>query len=91
MNKIFLSLASMIVAGFLVKSYRKLHETPPTKEEIYRKMRAEYEKHKRAEHDAIQEHLVQNHLSSIRNKQDGARLMNAIGTLNDLEPVMGRI
>jgi hypothetical protein len=91
MNKIFLSLASMIVAGFLVKCYRKLHEKPETKEEIYRRMKAEWELRKRAEHDAIQEHLMQNKIMAVSTPCDGARLLNAIGTVNDLEPIMGRI
>lgn len=42
MHKIFLAVSSMIVTGFLMKSYRKLREKPETKEEVYRRMRAAY-------------------------------------------------
>jgi len=91
MNKLFLAVASMIFTGFLMKSYKKLHEKPETKEDIYRQMKAEYEKHKRAEHDAIQAHLMQNKIMSVTTPRDGNMLMNAIGTVGDLEPVMGRI
>ena len=35
MHKIFLAVSSMIVTGFLMKSYRKLREKPDTKEELY--------------------------------------------------------
>ena len=35
MHKIFLAVSSMIVTGFLMKSYRKLREKPDTEEELY--------------------------------------------------------
>lgn len=34
-RKVFLAVYSMIVTGFLVKSYRKLRDKPDTKEEVY--------------------------------------------------------
>ena len=40
MHKIFLAVSSMIVTGFLMKSYKKLREKPESKEEIYRLMKA---------------------------------------------------
>ena len=44
MNKIFLAVSSMIVTGFLMKSYRKLRERPePELDELHRRMRAAYE------------------------------------------------
>ncbi len=89
MNKIFLAVTSIICTHFVMKVYDKVTQEPPTKEEIYRKMKAEWELRKRAEHDAIQAHIMQNHLSAIRNQQDGDRLMNAIGAVGDLKPVMG--
>ena len=89
MNRIFLAVASMICTHFVVKVYDKLTQKPPTKEEIYRRMRAEYERRKGGELDTIQAHIMQNHLSAIRNQQDGNMLMNSIGTVSDLEPVMG--
>ena len=52
-RKIFLAVSSMIVTGFLMKSYSKLREKPGTKEEIYRRMRAAYARvRNRAELDA---------------------------------------
>lgn len=35
MHKIFLAVSSMIVTGFLMKSYKKLREKPETNEEVY--------------------------------------------------------
>ena len=35
MHKIFLAVSSMIVTGFLMKSYKKLREKPDTDEEVY--------------------------------------------------------
>ena len=35
MKKLFLAVSSMIVTGFLMKSYRKLREIPDTEEEVY--------------------------------------------------------
>lgn len=48
MNKAFLAFASMIITGFILKSYNKLKEKPATKEEVYRAMKkAEYNRRKR--------------------------------------------
>jgi hypothetical protein len=45
MKKLFLAAATMMVAHFTVKTWKKLHEKPPkTKEEIYRAMKAERER-----------------------------------------------
>ena len=53
MKKLYLAVCSMIVTGFLMKSYRKLREKPETEEEVYRRMRAAYESVRhRAELDA---------------------------------------
>lgn len=41
-NKIFAVVVGAIIGGFLIKSYHKLHDKP-TKEEIYRRMKAEAE------------------------------------------------
>ena len=52
MKKLYLAVCSMIVTGFLMKSYRKLQK-PETEEEVYRRMRAAYERVRhRAELDA---------------------------------------
>lgn len=87
MNKIFLSLASMIVTGFLVKSYKKLHEKPDTKEEIYRRMKAEHERREKAEHDAIMAHL-QSQIMAVSTPRDGARLLNSIGTVQQMRDAL---
>lgn len=34
-RKVFLAVYSMIVTGFLMKSYKKLREKPDTEEEVY--------------------------------------------------------
>lgn len=47
MNKAFLSIATMIVTGFIIKSYHKLKEKPATKEEIYLAMKREVNRRKR--------------------------------------------
>jgi hypothetical protein len=45
MKKLFLAVASMMVAHFAIKTWKKLNEKPPkTKEEIYRAMKAERER-----------------------------------------------
>lgn len=41
MHKIFLAVSSMIVTGFLMKSYRKLREKPEL-DELHSRMRAAY-------------------------------------------------
>lgn len=43
MKKLFLAVSSMIVTGFLIKSYRKLRERPePELDELHRRMRSAY-------------------------------------------------
>ena len=43
MKKLFLAVSSMIVTGFLMKSYRKLREKPePELDELHRRMRSAY-------------------------------------------------
>ena len=49
MHKIFLAVSSMIVTGFLMKSYRKLREKPETKEEVYRLKKAAHNNHREIE------------------------------------------
>ena len=45
MRKIFAAVATMMVAHFAIKTWKKLHEKPPvTKEEVYRAMQAERER-----------------------------------------------
>ena len=45
MKKLFLAVSSMIVTGFLMKSYRKLREEPESKEEVHRRIKAAHEAH----------------------------------------------
>ena len=88
MNRIFLAVTSIICTHFVMKVYDKVTQDPPTKEEIYRKMRAEWELRKRAEHDAIQAHLMQNHIMSVTTPLDGSRLMNSIGTVEQMRDAL---
>jgi len=89
MNKLFLAVASIICTHFVMKVHDKLTQEPPSKEEIHRLMKAEWELRKRAEHDAIQAHIMQNKIMSVSTPRDGNMLLNSIGTVGDLEPVMG--
>lgn len=83
MHKIFLSVASMIVAGFLMKSYKKLREKPIDKEEIYRKMKkAEYDARRAAARPTIAK------LDAVSTPMDGAKLMARLGTISELEAAL---
>ena len=99
MNRIFLSVASMLVTHFILKIVDKVKGRGPTKEEVYIQMKKEYEERKRAEHDAIQAHLAgflhenppgsrftecAERINVISTSREGARLMDAIGTVSDL-------
>jgi hypothetical protein len=103
MNKIFLSVASMIVTHFILKIMDKVKGRGPTKEDLYRQMKAEYEARRRAEHDAIQAHLAEflnenppgsrftecaERINVISTPRDGDRLMGAIGTVSELEEAL---
>lgn len=48
-NKIFLSVATMIVTGFAIKTWRKMHQKPLSREETYRLMKAEADRRRRYE------------------------------------------
>lgn len=82
MNKIFLSLASMIFAGFLMKSYKKLHDKPESKEEVYRRMKAEYDRRRAEARPVIAK------LDAISTPMDGTKLMASMGTISDLEAAL---
>ena len=88
MNRIFLAVASMICTHFVMKVYDKLTQEPPTKEEIYRKMKAEWELRKRAEHDAIQAHIMQNHIMAVSTPRDGNMLLNSIWTVQQMRDAL---
>lgn len=82
MRKIFLSVASMMVAHFAVKTYKKLHEKPDTKEEIYRRMKAEHEALRQAARPTIAK------MDAISTPRDGSKLMARMGTISDLEAAL---
>ena len=82
MHKIFLAVSSMIVAGFLMKSWKKLHEKPDTKEEVYRRMKAEHEALRAAARPTIAK------LDSISTPRDGAKMMATIGTVQQMRDAL---
>lgn len=82
MHKIFLAVSSMIVASFLMKSYKKLREKPIDKEEIYRRRRAEYEALRAAARPVVAK------MDAISTPRDGAKMLSAIGTISDLEAAL---
>ena len=84
MKKLFLAVCSMIVTGFLMKSYRKLREKPETEEEVYRRMRAAYARvRRRAELDA--KNATFNRMDAISTPRDGG-LMSSIDALQQMAP-----
>lgn len=83
MHKIFLAVSSMIVVGFLMKSWKKLHEKPMDKEEIYRQMKkAEYDARRAAARPTIAK------LDSISTPRDGAKWMASIGTVQQMRDAL---
>jgi len=82
MNKAFLAFASMIVTGFILKSYKKLKEKPVTKEELYRTMKAEALKRNRD----LNGHIRQKYLSDIPPSKD---LMDSMAMASDGCAMMG--
>ena len=82
MHKIFLAVSSMIFTGFLMKSWNKLHEKPDTKEEVYRRMRAEHEALRASARPTIAK------LDSISTPRDGAKMMAAIGTVQQMRDAL---
>lgn len=64
MHKIFLAVSSMIVTGFLMKSYRKLREKPDTKEELY-------EDHLKIERRCADARATFNRMDAISTPSDG--------------------
>lgn len=71
MHKIFLAVSSMIVTGFLMKSYRKLREKPDTKEEVYRRMREAYEDHLKIERRCADARATFDRMDAISTPSDG--------------------
>ena len=85
MHKIFLSVVSMIFTGFLMKSYRKLHEKPETKEEVYRRMRAAHEAHREIERLRAAARPTVAKMDAISTPRDGG-LMSAIDAVQQMAP-----
>ena len=82
MHKIFLAVSSMIVTGFLMKSYRKLREKPePELDELHRRMRSAYA---RVRHRA-DARATFNRMAAISTPRDGG-LMSSIDTLQQMAP-----
>jgi hypothetical protein len=82
MHKIFLAVSSMIFTGFLMKSWKKLHEKPETKEEVYRRMKAEYDRRRAEARPTIAK------LDSISTPRDGAKMMAAIGSVQQMRDAL---
>lgn len=78
MHKIFLAVSSMIVTGFLMKSYKKLREKPETEEEVY-------EDHLKIERRCADARATFNRMDVISTPMDGG-LMSAIDTLQQMAP-----
>lgn len=83
MHKIFLAVSSMIVAGFLMKSYKKLRVKPIDKDEIYRQMKkAEYDARRAAARPTIAK------LDSISTPRDGEKWMASIDTIQQMRDAL---
>ena len=83
MHKIFLSVASMIITHFLQKAYRKITEKPVIgKEEVYRRMKAEYGRRRAEARPTIAK------LDAISTPRDGANMMSAIDTLQQMRDAL---
>ena len=71
MHKIFLAVSSMIVTGFLMKSYKKLREKPETEEEVYRLMKAAHKNHREIERRCADARATFNRMDAISTPMDG--------------------
>ena len=78
MHKIFLAVSSMIVTGFLMKSYRKLREEPGTEEEVY-------EDHLKIERRRAAARKTFAKMDAISTPMD-CGLMSSIDTLQQMAP-----
>ena len=72
MKKLFLAVSSMIVTGFLMKSYRKLREKPgETKDDDYRLMKAANGAHREIERRCADARATFNRMAAISTPRDG--------------------
>ena len=85
MKKLFLAVSSMIVTGFLMKSYRKLREKPGTEEEDYRLMKAANGAHREIEMRRAAARTTFARMDVISTPRDGG-LLSAIDSLQQMAP-----
>ena len=78
MKKLFLAVCSMIVTGFLMKSYRKLREKPETEEEVY-------EDHLKIERRRADARATFNRMADISTPMDGG-LLSSIDAVQQMAP-----
>lgn len=78
MKKLFLAVCSMIVTGFLMKSYRKLREKPETEEELY-------EDHLKIERRQADARDTFNRMDAISTSRDGG-LLSPIDAIQQMAP-----
>ena len=82
MHKIFLAVSSMIVTGFLMKSYKKLREKPETEEEV---MKAAHNNNREIERRCADARATFNRMAAISTPMDGG-LTSAIDSLAQMAP-----
>ena len=90
MKKLFLAVSSMIVTGFLIKSYRKLRDRPDTEEEVYRLMKAAHKNHREIERRcadarATFNRMDANRMDAISTPMDGG-LLSSIDAVQQMAP-----
>lgn len=85
MHKIFLAVSSMIVTGFLMKSYKKLREKPETEEEVYCLMKADHKNHREIERRCADARATFNRMDAISTQRCGD-LTSAIDSLEQMAP-----
>ena len=85
MKKLFLAVSSMIVTGFLMKSYRKLREKPDTDEEVYRLMKAAHKNHREIERSCADARATFNRMDAISTPMDGG-LLSSIDAVQQMAP-----
>ena len=85
MHKIFLAVSSMIVTGFLMKSYKKLREKPDTEEEVYRLMKAAHKNHREFERRRADARPTFAKMDAISTQRD-AGLTSSIDSLAQMAP-----
>ena len=78
MHKIFLAVSSMIVTGFIMKSYKKLREKPDTEEEVY-------EDHLKIERRCADARATFDRMDPIFTPMDGG-LLSSIDAVQQMAP-----